>query len=124
MSSSEQSAYCPSCGIPLDQELHDSCPKCEEPVRGLRLKGLLEVDVVHSGEDWETARRKIEKAIDIALYKGHSGVKIIHGYGSTSGRSVIGSRATALMRSLAERNHGRFAPDRSNPGAHLIWFNR
>ncbi len=124
MSSSDQSAHCPSCGIPVEQGAYDYCPKCDYPLRGLRLKGLLEVDVVHSGEDWHRARTKIEKAVDDALYEGHSGVKIIHGYGSTSGRSALGPRTISLMRSLAERTDGRFTGDRNNPGAHLIWFNR
>jgi len=108
----------------VEQGAYDYCPKCDYPLRGLRLKGLLEVDVVHSGEDWHRARTKIEKAVDDALYEGHSGVKIIHGYGSTSGRSALGPRTISLMRSLAERTDGRFTGDRNNPGAHLIWFNR
>ena len=51
-------------------------------------------------------------------------MKIVHGYGSTSGRSVIASRAISLMKGLAERFDGRFTTDRNNPGAHLIWLNR
>ena len=124
MSPADSSAHCPSCGIPFEQGAHDTCPKCDYPVRGLRLRGILEVDVVHSGEDWETARRKIEEAVDQALLMGNAGVKIIHGYGSSTGRSILASRATTLMRGLAERTGGTFATDRDNRGAHLIWFNR
>ena len=36
MSSSDQSAHCPSCGIPVEQGAYDLCPKCEYPLRGLR----------------------------------------------------------------------------------------
>ena len=124
MSPADSSAHCPSCGIPFEQGAHDTCPKCDYPVRGLRLRGILEVDVVHSGEDWEVARQKIEKAVDEAIHRGHAGVKIVHGYGSTSGHSVIASRAISLMKGLAERTDGRFTTDRNNPGAHLIWLNR
>ena len=124
MSPADSSAHCPSCGIPFEQGAHDNCPKCDYPVRGLRLRGILEVDVVHSGENWEVARQKIEKAVDEAIYHGHAGVKIVHGYGSTSGHSVIASQAISLMKALAERTDGRFTTDRNNPGAHLIWLNR
>jgi hypothetical protein len=124
MSSAGSTTPCPTCGIPLEAGRHERCPKCDSPIRGQILMGLLEVDVVHSGEDWETARRKIEKAVDQALLMGNSGVKIIHGYGSSTGRSIIASQATTLMRGLAERTGGTFATDRNNRGAHLIWFNQ
>ena len=114
---------CPSCGIPLEAGQHIECPKCETPIRGQSLLGLLEVDVVHSGETWESSRQKIEEAVDRSLHWGHAGVKIIHGYGSTSGRSVIAPQAVALMKRLAEHTGGTFTKDRQNRGASVIWFN-
>lgn len=115
---------CPHCGFPIDPSRQDSCPKCDAAVRGHSGLGLLEVDVVHSGESWEIASDKIHAAIDRALHWGHQGVKIVHGYGSSTGRSVIGPRAVALLRHLAERTGGRFARDRHNPGASIVWLNR
>lgn len=114
---------CPSCGFPVDPERQDVCPKCEASIRVRSGLGLLEVDVVHGGETWEEAERKTVEAIDRALHWGHAGVKIVHGHGATTGRSVIGPRAVALMRRLADRTGGRFTKDRRTPGASLIWFN-
>jgi DNA-nicking Smr family endonuclease len=85
---------------------------------------MLEVDVVHSGEDWEEAARKIEAAVDQAVHRGHKGVKIIHGHGSATGRSALAPRAMTYMRHLAEVTGGRFTRDRNNPGASIIWLNR
>lgn len=102
----------------------ECCPKCGERILGTILQGLLEVDVVHSGETWEEARLKIVDAVDRAIANGHKGVKIIHGYGATSGNSRIRGRAVELLRGLANRTGGRLAPDRDNEGAHLLWLNR
>lgn len=116
------SPECPSCGFPVERGRDTTCRKCNAPIREQSLLGLLEVDVVHSGESWETARAKIEAAVDQAIHWGHAGVKIIHGYGASTGRSIIAPRAISLMRALADRTGGTFTRDRQNPGAHLIWF--
>lgn len=101
------------------------CPKCGEVLRGRVYQGLLEVDVAHSGETWELARDKIQRAVDRGVLHGHSGVKIIHGYGSAGGgRAVIASRAIPLLRSLAQRMGGRVVQEKGNPGAHILWLNR
>lgn len=113
---------CPSCGYPLDVRA-THCPKCDQSVRAASRLGILEVDVAHAGESWEVAREKIERAVDQAISWGHAGVKIIHGRGAGSGRSVIGPCAVTLMKALAEKTGGTFTVDRNNPGAHLIWFN-
>jgi len=99
------------------------CPKCGEPLRGQIYRGLLEVDVAHSGETWELAHEKIVRAVDRGILHGHRGVKIIHGYGSAgAGRAVIASRAIPLLRSLSERTGGRMVQEKGNPGAHILWF--
>jgi len=115
---------CPECGFPLETFGVSQCPKCDGPAPSNRRQGILEVDIAHAGETWEHARDKIVEALDRALYHGHSGLKIVHGYGSTSGRSVIGPRAVAYLRHLAEEVGGRYAGDRNNRGASIIWLNR
>lgn len=115
---------CPECGFPLDTFGVLACPKCDGvPVRQTQ-QGMLEVDVAHAGETWEMARDKIEAALDQAILYRHAGLKIVHGYGSRSGQSIIGPRAVAYLRHLAEEVGGRYAGDRNNRGASLIWLNR
>ena len=87
-------------------------------------QGLLEVDVAHSGETWDVAREKIIRAANQAMLYGHSGVKIIHGWGASTGRSVLSGLAVTLLRGFAQRYGGRLSPDKHNPGAHVLWLNR
>lgn len=115
---------CPECGFPLDCFQLSTCPKCDGGELHHHLRGVLEVDIAHCGETWELAREKIADALDQALSKQYRGLKIIHGYGSTTGRSIIGPRAVAYLRHLAEQFGGRYAPDWQNRGASLIWLNR
>lgn len=115
---------CPTCGFPLNPSQQEACPKCDNNIAGSASMGVLEVDVVHSGETWQEAAGKIEHALDQGLQWGHKGVKIIHGHGANTGRSIIAPRAIALMRHLAERTGGRFSKDRQNPGASIVWLNR
>ena len=115
---------CPTCGFPLELGKIEHCPKCGERVRGAVLQGLLEVDVAHSGERWEEALEKVRQAVNQALLNGHSGVKIIHGWGSSTGRSVISGPAVSMLRGFAQRYGGRLTPDKHNPGAHVLWLNR
>jgi len=122
---------CPHCGFPFHKLDMDECPKCDDgkgahahPSKSPQ-QGILEIDIAHSGESWEMAKQKIERSLDDALYYKHSALKVIHGYGSsTGGESVIGPRAKAYLRHLAELHGGRFAPDRQTSGASLIWLNK
>lgn len=116
--------YCPTCEFPLNPGRDAQCPKCGSDVRGKPLQGLLEVDVAHSGESWDDARQKIIRAVDVGILHGHSGVKIIHGWGSTTGRATIRQQAVRLLQSLAHRTGGNLVPDKQNPGAHILWLNR
>lgn len=113
---------CPVCEFPIDPGRMAACPKCGESLRGRSLRGLLEVDVAHSGETWEIAREKILRAVDQGVARGHRGVKIIHGHGAGSGRAVIRTHAVPLLRALALKLGGKLAPDRRNPGAHILWL--
>jgi DNA-nicking Smr family endonuclease len=80
------------------------------------------VDVAHAGESWEEAQQKIVKAVDRALAGRHKGVKIVHGYGQSSGSAVIRGKAVELLSNLATRTGGRLRPDGNNPGAHILWL--
>ena len=44
---------------------------------------------------------KIAHHLDRGLQYGHSGVKITHGYGASTGGSLIEAQAVRLMKSLA-----------------------
>ena len=115
---------CPHCEFRLDPGSNHTCPKCGTEVRGMIFQGLLEVDVAHSGETWDVAREKIIRAVNEAMLHGHSGVKIIHGWGASTGRSVLSGLAVTLLRGFAQRYGGRLSPDKHNPGAHVLWLNR
>ncbi|MEO0415502.1 MAG: hypothetical protein AAF226_11180 [Verrucomicrobiota bacterium] len=120
---------CLGCGFPLAAMGVADCPKCDHSVVTMRADGLrngiLEVDIAHGGETWEQAKEKMERAFDRALFNRHSALKVVHGYGSTTGgHSVIAPRAIAYLRYMATYHGGRYARDRANPGASLVWLNR
>lgn len=114
---------CPTCGFPLDRhERAVTCPKCDEDLGKVRAESLMTVDVAHRGETRSDALRKLEKAISDCLWNGHSGLKVIHGHGSTTGQSSLRPHVIALMRRHAERFGGVVREDGQNPGAHILWF--
>ncbi|MEO0415246.1 MAG: hypothetical protein AAF226_09875, partial [Verrucomicrobiota bacterium] len=119
---------CDGCGFPIAAMGLQECPKCDYSSGASADQselGVLEIDIAHSGESWEMAKEKMERALDKAMFHRHAGLKVIHGYGSTTGgHSVIGPRAIAYLRRLAEVHGGRYARDRYTPGASLIWLNR
>ena len=99
------------------------CPKCETPLRKTFVRGLFEIDVAHRGESWEVAERRITDACSAAIYGQHKGLKVIHGYGSGKGHTSFIRRSTIpLMTRLAREVGGKLVPDRSNPGAHILYF--
>lgn len=113
---------CPNCEFPVQPHRDRECPKCGERILGRSLQSLLEVDVVHAGETWDEAREKIVKAVDQGIRNGHRGVKIIHGYGASTGRSSIRRQAVQLLKSLAVGTGGKVVMDQNNPGAHILWL--
>lgn len=101
------------------------CPKCDHVAPSRQTKqGVLTVDIAHRGETWEIAKEKLQRAFDDALYYDHSCLKVIHGYGSKTGSSVIAPLAKSYLKHLAEVHGGRFVPDRHTTGASLVWLNR
>lgn len=115
---------CCHCDFPNLETANSICPKCGESSSSpTGHTGVLEIDIAHQGETWEVARSKLLQAIDSSLHAGRKGVKIIHGYGSTTGQAVIAPRAIALMRQMAEQYQGRYAKDKHTQGASLIWWN-
>jgi len=115
---------CEQCGYPLTPSSSTICPKCRAAPGEYGRDPILEIDVAHQGESWETSRAKILQAIDQSMFQNLQGVKIIHGYGSSTGHSVIAPRAIALMRHLAEEYGGRYTQDKQTRGASLIWWNK
>lgn len=115
---------CCHCDFPNLATANSVCPKCgESSSSSTGQASLLEIDIAHQGETWEEARSKLLQAIDSSLHAGRKGVKIIHGYGSTTGQAVIAPRAIALMRQMAEQYQGRYVKDKHTQGASLIWWN-
>src|SRR5437763_1511837 len=112
---------CPVCGNPGGRP-GTRCQKCGELLASHPTRPLLVVDVAHAGESWEQARQKIIKAVDRALAGRHKGVKIVHGYGHSTGRAVIRTQAVELLNTLARRTGGRLKADGNNPGAHIFWL--
>ena len=99
------------------------CPKCDARVHAQLVDEVLVVDVAHRGETWNEAELAIHRAIDRAIQGRYRGLKIIHGYGSgTGGDGVIGRRAKAVLRQWARQHQARYASDRRNPGASLLYF--
>ena len=84
--------------------------------------GIYLADVAHAGESVSLAKEKIKKAVDHAYYRKYSGVKVIHGYGSKSGISIISGPAIGLMGRLARQYGGALKRDWANRGASLILF--
>ena len=118
-------AKCLQCDFPVDLEDTRWCPKCGSEVRRRRSGELLEIDICHSGESWEIAKDKIDRAVDTAFDRNFDGIRVVHGYGSTTGgRSVIAPQAVRYLRLVAEEEGGKYAKDLRNPGVSLVWLNR
>ncbi len=114
---------CPGCGMFLESNIQ-TCPKCDTSLRAEFVGELYKVDVAHSGEDWESARHKISRAVDQAFLQNYKGVKIIHGRGSGSGHSsVIRDKAKPLLGKLAKEYKGKLVKDSNTDGAHILYFN-
>lgn len=113
---------CPNCGFPFEPASEEDCRKCGDPLP-LTLRGLLHIDIAHHGETWEEARLKLNRGIDRALQDYHSGLKVVHGYGSGGRGAVIAPQAIALMKHAAREVGGRYTKDKYNPGASILWLN-
>ncbi len=81
------------------------------------------IDVAHSGEDRDDAKRKVIEGIEISLSGSHKGLKVIHGRGSKSGHSaIIKNHVIRLLQGEARRLKARLVKDKNNPGAHILYF--
>jgi DNA-nicking Smr family endonuclease len=116
---------CPECGYIFDDPTADLCPKCDTPRHESREGECLyyEADIAHHGEDWLEAQRKIDDAIDRALYEGFKGVKIIHGHGGFGHTSIIKSKAVPYLNRYARKHGYKLVQDKFNDGAHIVYFN-
>ncbi len=80
------------------------------------------MDVAHRGETVERALEKLEQAVDRCLREHRSGLRVIHGYGSLGGTSLIKPRVVAALHRYAKSHGGRVVGEEDNPGATLLMF--
>lgn len=114
---------CPECGNPVSLTTVN-CEKCDFAISSVFRDELWVVDVAHAGEDWMLARQKIESGLDSTLLYRNKGLKVIHGHGMNPGHSSkIKTRTIPFLIELASKHGGRVVPDRSNPGAHILYLN-
>lgn len=113
---------CPHCGLQAESLGRLDCPKCGMMLRSRSNGRVHQVDVVHSGEDRDTALRKLDRAIDEALRGNFRGLKVIHGHGSTRGIALLKPQIIAAMKRAAAQCGGKVVSDRDNPGASLLWL--
>lgn len=113
---------CPLCGLEVDSPSMTNCPKCDAPIRARTNGQRMQVDVAHSGEDLDSALRKLERAIDDAVRGNFRSLKVIHGRGATTGRSFLKPHIVAAMKRAARQYDARLTQDKNNPGAHLLYF--
>lgn len=101
----------------------ESCIKCNTRLLRSFTRPLYVIDVAHSGEDREDAKRKVLEGIEISLSGSHRGLKVIHGRGSKSGHSaIIKNHVIRLLQEEARRLKARLVKDKNNPGAHILYF--
>lgn len=113
---------CAHCGLEVESLGRLDCPKCGMPIRSRSNGRVHHADVVHAGEDRDTALRKLERAVDEALRGNYRGLKVIHGHGATRGVALLKPQIIAAMKRAAARHGGKVVPDRDNPGASLLWL--
>lgn len=99
------------------------CPKCDCDVYARGRDELMEIDVVHGGEEWPEALTKIQRAISAALLGSYKGLKVVHGHGAADGHtSKLRPRVIAFLNEYARGHAGRVTRDRRNEGAHILYF--
>jgi hypothetical protein len=118
---SSQIVECHTCG--MQGQVGESCIKCNTKLFQSFTRPLYVIDVAHSGEDREDAKRKVIEGIEISLSGSHKGLKVIHGRGSKSGHSaIIKNHVIRLLQEEARRLKARLVKDKNNPGAHILYF--
>ena len=110
---------CPVCGVPGWSG--ERCVKCDEL---LIVNECYSVDMVHHGETFNEASRKLEHAVESAWQNGYKGIMIIHGYGSRIGHSsVIHDLIRPCLHRAGRKLRARVVPAKYNRGAHILYFN-
>lgn len=100
-----------------------ACPKCDTPLRSRLIDKVPCVDIAHNGEDWETARSKIEQSLSRCLEKNYKGLKVIHGRGSEPGHTkIIARKAVPCLKEWAVKLNAKMVRDKFTDGAHLLYF--
>jgi hypothetical protein len=113
---------CPECGYIFDDPAQTVCPKCDTGYRHNSSNQLHLADIAHHGEDWLDAQRKIDTAIDHALYHRLKGVKIVHGHGGYGHTTIIKGKAVPYLKSIAARHGYKVVQDKFTDGAHILYF--
>lgn len=112
---------CPNCGFPISKKDRPAtCPKCDEDLIRVKARKPLVVDFVHHGETVHHALNKLEKALSEALWDGHPSLKVIHGYGASSGRSVIRPHVLKKLRDYAAYHALELVTPPDNPGVTIL----
>ena len=114
---------CPECGMHTNVLNNTRCQKCDFELVDHLIPQLFDVDVCHGGEDWAEASVKILDGLNQALLSGFSGLRVIHGYGSSSGHtSIIKSRSKALINNIAQDKGYQIERNSRNLGETVLLF--
>ena len=114
---------CPECGMHTNVLDHNRCQKCDFELIDHVTTQLYDVDVCHNGEDWLVASEKILNGLDKALLSGFSGMRVIHGYGSSGGHtSIIKGRAIAFINKIARQKGYQIQQNSNNRGETVLLF--
>ena len=113
---------CPHCGLQVESLGRLDCPKCGMALRSRSNGRVHHVDVVHAGEDRDTAIRKLERSIDEALRGNFRGLNVILGHGVTKVIALLKPQIVAATKRAATRYGGKVVPDRDKPVASLLWL--
>jgi len=99
------------------------CQKCDFELVDHLIPQLFDVDVCHNGEDWAVASVKILDGLDKALLSGFSGLRVIHGHGSSHGHtSIIKSRSIAFINNIARQKGYQIPRNSKNRGETVLLF--
>ena len=113
---------CNICGFLLSK--YDKiCPKCETAISSIIQKNEhYEIDISHNGQTWEQAREEFLKAIAFSQKHRYESIRIIHGYGSAGGNSVIKDYVLTMLKMYKEKYGWKYQQCPNNKGSHIMKF--